>query len=97
MNINRTIYAFIVVVSIVLAYLWFSDYLPLKVSEAMATRYLLNQENGNKYELIGSDYSSAHDCYFVYFINEETSEQRNIGIYYRFLPINIFFDSAYPG
>lgn len=58
---------------------------------------MLEQDDGENYEVSGSDYSSAHDCYFVYFFKNGSSKQRNIGIYYHYFPFAVYFDSNYPG
>ena len=58
---------------------------------------MLEQDGGKNYEVSGADYSPAYDCYFVYFVNDGSSKQRNIGIYYRYFPFVIYFDSNYPG
>lgn len=77
--------------------LWFSDFLPQRVAEVVASGYMSKQEDGNEYDLIGADYSNAHDCYMVYFEDESGARQRNIGIYWRYFPFNVYFDSDYPG
>ncbi len=89
----------IIITALLIAFLllWFSDILPLKVADAISISYISKQNDGREYSVIGSDYSPAHDCYFVYFSKSENSKQRNIGIYYRFLPFDVYFDSYYPG
>jgi hypothetical protein len=64
--------------------LWFSDFLPQRVAEVVASGYMSKQEDGN-------------DCYMVYFEDESGARQRNIGIYWRYFPFNVYFDSDYPG
>lgn len=88
---------FIILFVVAFILLWFSDVIPIKIAELVAVNYISSQEDGEEYTIINSDYSNAHDCYFVYFINTDNSEQRNIGIYFRFLPYDIYYDSKYPG
>lgn len=86
---------------IILAFsiLWFSDFLPKQVVKIVAGNYITRQENGDKYKLKEVEYSPAHDCYFAYFYEKENLEgkTRNIGVYYRYFPISVYFDSASPG
>lgn len=89
--------AIVVGLIIIFTGLWFSDILPPKVAEITAFTYMVRQENGNDYKIKGSDYSNAHDCFFVYFENEDRIGKRNVGIYYRFFPFDVYYDSDYPG
>lgn len=79
--------------------LWFLDFLPQQVVKIVAKGYISQQENGDRYKLKNVEYSPAHDCYFAYFYEKENpdGETRNIGVYYRYIPISIYFDSAYLG
>lgn len=79
--------------------LWFSDILPKQVVKVVANNYISKQEVSIEYRLKDVEYSPAHDCYFAYYENENdaNAETRNIGIYYRWFPVWVYFDSAYPG
>lgn len=93
---NKRLISIITVVIVTVTLLWFSDILPKKVAEVVAINYVSKQEDGNNYKVTGVDYSPAHNCYFVYFVNNDY-EQRNIGIYYRYFPFDAYYDSKYPG
>ncbi len=90
----------IIVIIIILFFstLWFTEVelLPLKVAKIVAVKYMSHQEDGADYKVIGAEYSPAHECYFVNFINKNTSADRNIGIYYQYFPFEIYFDSDNP-
>lgn len=79
--------------------LWFSDVLPKQVVKLVASNYMSKQENGHNYKLKMVEYSPAHDAYFAYFNNATIPDQdaRNIGVYYRWFPFHVYFDSYYPG
>ena len=74
--------------------LWFSHYLPIRVSEMLAIHYLSEQADGEDYHVTDADFSGPFDSYFVYFENE-AGEKRNIGIRSRYLPFDIWFDSSH--
>ncbi len=89
----------IIIISVVFLALWFSEFLPKQVVKIVAGNYISKQEDSAKYKLKDVEYSPAHDCYFAYYQNENDSnaETRNIGVYYRWFPVKVYFDSAYPG
>jgi len=77
---------------LLLLILWFSHFLPEQLSKALAVSYLSAQEDGEDYFIVDADFSGPFDSYFVYFENE-AGEKRNIGVRYRYLPFDIWFDS----
>lgn len=79
--------------------LWFSDVLPKQVVKLVSSSYMLKQEDGDSYKLKNVEYSPAHDCYFAYFYYEQDPEgnTRNIGVYHRWFPFDVYFDSKFPG
>lgn len=99
MNLKSKRRIVIVLAIVVFAALWFSDLLPRQAVKLVAGMYLAQQEDGRDYRLMDVEYSPAHDCYFAYFGHRENpaAETRNIGVYYRWLPFDVYFDSAYPG
>ncbi len=84
---------------LILVVLWFTDVLPLQAAKAVAEGYMAKQEDGRQYTLVDAEYSPAHDCYFVYFMEKKSGfpKQRNVGVLYRYFPFFPAFDSAYPG
>ena len=76
----------------VLSVLWFSHVLPIQLSKVTAAVYLSTKEDGKGYHITDTDFSGPFDSYFVYFENE-AGEQRNIGVHYRYLPFDVWFDS----
>lgn len=78
--------------------MWFSKCLPKQVVKLVAINYMAQQEDGAKFILKEVDYSSAHNAYFAYFDNQEDmdGETRNIGIYYKWFPFYVYFDSQKP-
>ena len=57
---------------------------------------------GEFYDAEYVEYSPAHDSYFVYFSggpnpSGEMGTTRHIGVYYRFFPFFVWYDSMYPG
>jgi len=80
---------------LILVTLWFSDILPLQVAKVTAIIYMRQVEDHEDFQLIDAEYSPAHDTYFVYFKSGDIN--RNIGIYYRYFPFEVYFDSFYPG
>ena len=83
----------LIMLSVILFFvLWFSHLLPVQVSKAVAVGYLSTQEDGDGYHITGSDYSGPFGSYFVYFENA-TGKKRNIGVHYRYLPFDVWFDS----
>jgi len=86
-----------VVMVLMLITLWFTDILPEQVAKGVATHYMSSELNGAAYNAVEVTYSSAQDCYFVYFKSAlEPSSERVIGIYYHYFPIDVFYDSYYP-
>ena len=75
--------------------MWFSKFLPKQVVKLVAINYMSQQEDGSMFKLKEVDYSSAHNAYFAYFDNNENlnEETRNIGIYYKWFPFYVYFDS----
>lgn len=94
---KKTIIMIITVIIFML--LWFSEFLPKQVVRVVADYYLSRQEDSKNYRFINVEYSAAYDCYFAYYYKKEApnGETRNIGVYYRWLPFQVYFDSAYPG
>ena len=72
--------------------LWFSHFLPIRISEVLAVHYMSEQVDGTGYRMTGADFSGPFDSYFVYFENE-AGEKRNIGVRRKYLPFAIWFDS----
>lgn len=93
LKISTYIIIAVTAVILLLAVLWFSDFLPLKVAESIATDYILSQPDGDRYICINSALSGPHNYYFVYYKNLSTSEYRSIGVGNRFLPHRVCFDS----
>ncbi|MDF2840927.1 MAG: hypothetical protein K0Q99_1699 [Clostridia bacterium] len=89
----------IFIVAVIFLTLWFSDFLPKQIVKVVAGNYISNQVDGVDYKLKDVEYSPAHDCYFAYYVNEKepNARTRNIGVYYRWFPVSVYFDSAYPG
>ena len=85
------------VLSIVIIFLlmWFSKFLPKQVVKLVAINYMSQQEDGSMFKLKEVGYSSAHGAYFAYFNNNQNlnEEIRNIGIYYKWFPFCVYFDS----
>ena len=83
--------------------LWFSDILPKQIAESVAEKYMKNEVlYGEQYHAEYAEYSPAHDSYFVYFSggpnpSGEMGTTRHIGVYYRFFPFFVWYDSMYPG
>ena len=82
----------ILMVVLIFGILWFSHALPIQLSKVTAAYYLSTQADGEGYHITGADFSGPFDSYFVYFENE-AGEKRNIGVYYRYLPFDVRFDS----
>lgn len=89
----------VIVIAIVFLALWFSGFLPEQVVKIVAGNYISKQKDGVEYKLKDVEYSPAHDCYFAYYAdkNNPNVQTRNIGVYYRWLPVWVYFDSAFPG
>lgn len=89
----------IAVVIVCFLVLWFSDVLPKQVVKLVSSSYMSVQEDGDNYKLKMVEYSPAHDCYFAYFydVKNPDGNTRNIGVYYRWLPFDVYFDSKFPG
>ncbi|MBQ7124041.1 MAG: hypothetical protein IJO01_05460 [Oscillospiraceae bacterium] len=82
--------------------LWFSDILPKAAAVSSAEKYMKEQLYGEFYEAEYAEYSPAHDSYFVYFSggpnpSGEMGTTRHIGVYYRWFPFFVWYDSMYPG
>ena len=83
--------------------LWFSGILPKEAAKLSAERYMKNEVlYGEFYHAEYAEYSPAHDSYFVYFSggpnpSGEMGTTRHIGVYYRFFPFFVWYDSMYPG
>lgn len=83
--------------------LWFSDILPKQVAKSVAEKYMKNEVlYGEQYHAEYAEYSPAHDSYFVYFSggpnpSGEMGTTRHIGVYYRYFPFFVWYDSMYPG
>ena len=81
---------------------WFSGILPKQFAKSAAERYMDEQLYGEFYDAEYVEYSPAHDSYFVYFSggpnpSGEMGTTRHIGVYYRFFPFFVWYDSMYPG
>lgn len=87
-------------VGIILIFLvmWFSKFLPKQVVRVVAINYMSQQEDGDMFKLKRVDYSSAYGAYFACFENKENLNEkvRNIGIYYKWFPCWVYFDSQKP-
>ena len=83
--------------------LWFSGILPKEAAKLSAERYMKNEVlHGEYYHAEYVEYSPAHDSYFVYFSggpnpSGEMGATRHIGVYYRYFPFFVWYDSMYPG
>lgn len=86
------------IIAIIFLTLWFSGFLPKQVARIVADNYIEAQGNNVEYKLKDVDYSSAHNCYFAYYLDENNpnAKTRNIGVYYRWLPLWVYFDSELP-
>lgn len=93
---RRQITAIVIVVVLALVVGWFSDGLPKVIVKQMADCHLA--QNGGDDELVFQfvEYSPAHDSYFAHYVDSD-GDYRNIGVYYRWFPIDVYFDSEYPG
>ncbi len=86
----------------VLLLLWFGGILPKEAAKIAAENYMKNQLYGEQYEVRYAEYSPAHDSYFVYFSGGPNPEgemgtTRHIGVYYRWFPFFVWYDSINPG
>lgn len=83
--------------------LWFSDILPKAAAKSVAEKYMKNEVlYGEQYHAEYAEYSPAHDSYFVYFSggpnpSGEMGTTRHIGVYYRYFPFFVWYDSMFPG
>ena len=83
--------------------LWFSDILPKQVAKSVAEKYMKNEVlYGEQYHAEYAEYSPAHDSYFVYFSggpnpSGEMGTTRHVGVYYRYFPFFVWYDSMFPG
>ena len=98
---KKIITVFLVFV-LVFALLWFSDILPAQAAKIAAKSYMKEQLYGEHYKIEYSEYSPAHDSYFVYFSGGPNPEgkigtTRHVGVYYRYFPFFVWYDSMYPG
>lgn len=94
--------AIIGAVMLIFAIFWFSGILPKEFAKSSAEKYMKNQLYGEFYEAEYAEYSPAHDSYFVYFSggpnpSGEMGTTRHIGVYYRYFPFFVWYDSMYPG
>ena len=93
----------LVILCLAFLILWFSDILPKQVAKSVAEKYMKNEVlYGEQYHAEYAEYSPAHDSYFVYFSggpnpSGEMGTTRHIGVYYRFLPFFVWYDSMNPG
>ena len=82
--------------------LWFSGVLPKYVAKTVAESYMKEQLYGEFFDAEYAEYSPAHDSYFVYFSGGPNPEgemgtTRHIGVYYRYFPFFVWYDSIDPG
>ena len=82
--------------------LWFGGILPKEAAKISAEKYMKNQLYGEQYKVQYAEYSPAHDSYFVYFSGGPNPEgemgtTRHVGVYYRWLPFFVWYDSINPG
>ena len=91
------------IVCIAFAVLLFSGFLPKQCAISAAEAYMKNEVlYGEYYHAEYAEYSPAHDSYFVYFSGGPNPEgemgtTRHIGVYYRWFPFFVWYDSMYPG
>lgn len=89
-------------VCVIVLALWFSDILPKAIAESVAEKYMENQLYGEFYDVEYAEYSPAHDSYFVCFSGGPNPEgemgtTRHVGVYYRYFPFFVWYDSINPG
>jgi hypothetical protein len=91
---RRWITTIVIVFILALSIGWFSDGIPKVIVKQMADSHLAKKGADELiFEFV--EYSPAHDCYFAHYIDKD-GEYRNIGVYHRWLPIEVYFDSEYP-
>lgn len=84
------------------AMLFLSGIIPEAFAKASAARYLKGRPYGEYYRAEYAEYSPAHDSWFVYFSGGpnplgEPGTTRHIGVYYRWIPFFVWYDSMNPG
>lgn len=94
--------AVIIALCLLFAALWLLDILPPEVAKIPARIHMDAEEFGETYRIEYAEYSPAHDSYFVYFSGGPSSGgeneiTRNVGVYYRYFPFFVWYDSMYPG
>lgn len=99
---NKKFSAFLGIICAAILILWFSGILPKQFAKSAAEKYMENQLYGEFYDAEYAEYSPAHDSYFVYFSggpnpSGEMGTTRHIGVYYRWFPFFVWYDSMYPG
>lgn len=99
---KKKIYSAIIIFCAAFVILWFSGILPKQAAAFAAEKYMESQLYGEYYEAEYAEYSPAHDSYFVYFSggpnpSGEMGTTRHIGVYYRYFPFFVWYDSMYPG
>ena len=87
---------------VLLAVLWISEVIPKAIAKSAAESYMQNRLYGEFYDAEYVEYSPAHASYFVYFSggpnpSGEIGTTRHIGVYYRWFPFFVWYDSMYPG
>ena len=93
----------LVILCLAFLILWFSDILPKQVAKSVAEKYMKNEVlYGEQYHAEYAEYSPAHDSYFVYFSgglnpSGEMGTTRHVGVYYRYFPFFVWYDSMFPG
>lgn len=99
---KKKIYCAVCILLAAFVVLWFSGFLPKLAATSAAEKYMKAQLYGEYYEAEYAEYSPAHDSYFVYFSggpnsSGEMGTTRHIGVYYRYFPFFVWYDSMYPG
>lgn len=99
---NKKAYLFLGVLCVLFLVLWFSDILPKAAAKSAAEKYMNEQLYGEFYDAEYAEYSPAHDSYFVYFSGGPNPDgkmgtTRHVGVYYRYFPFFVWYDSMYPG
>lgn len=86
----------IFVLLVTLVILIASGILPHYLATGIAIIHMSSLSDGEDYHYVMTEYSSAHDAYFVHFISD-TNQERRLGLYHRYVPTHVFYDSDYPG
>ena len=93
----------LVILCLAFLILWFSDILPKQVAKSVAEKYMKNEVlYGEQYHAEYAEYSPTHNSYFVYFSggpnpSGEMGTTRHVGVYYRYFPFFVWYDSMFPG